>query len=73
MAIAERKQNCEQRIIDAIRKNNGIRIKDLARILGMWDSNLRKRINVLVKKDIVERFVQDGYTCVRVKVEREKR
>lgn len=73
MAIAERKQKGEQRIIEAIGKNNGIRIKDLARILGMWDSNLRKRINVLDQNGIVERFVQDGYTCVRVKVEREKR
>lgn len=59
----------EKEIINAIEHNNGIRIKDLAKLLGMWDSNLRKKINLLVQRGLVERLIEDKYTCVRIKEE----
>lgn len=62
----------EEEIMSAIRKNNGIRIKDLARLLDMWDSNLRKKINILRQKGLVEKFIHDKYTCVRIRTELDK-
>ena len=60
-------QNRDEEIINAIKKNKGIRIRDLAKSLGMWDSNLRKKLNVLVSENQVERFIENKYTCVRLK------
>ena len=57
-----------EKIIQVISNNNEIRIKDLAKSLGMWDSNLRKKIKVLVEEGKIEVFQKDKYKCVRVKI-----
>jgi predicted ArsR family transcriptional regulator len=72
MAKIERKKEkflskTEEKIIESLRKSKSMRIKDLVRILGMYDSNLRKRIKVLFNKGMLERYVEDNYTCVRIK------
>ena len=55
----------EEEIVDAIKHKDGVRIKDLAKLLGMWDGNLRNKINDLVKMGIVEKFIKDKYICDR--------
>jgi predicted transcriptional regulator len=57
----------EREIIQSIENNEGIKIKDLAKLLEMWDSNLRKMIKILVEQEKVEKFRKDNYICVRIK------
>jgi DeoR/GlpR family transcriptional regulator of sugar metabolism len=63
----KKKHNRDEEIIELINNNKGIRIKDLAKLLSMWDSNLRKKIKLLAENNKVERFNSKGYTCVRIK------
>lgn len=65
--MSNKRFNRDDEIVMTIRENNGIRIKDLAKLLSMWDSNLRKRLNLLNKEGKVERFIQKDYTCVKIK------
>ena len=65
--MSEKRLNKDDEIVESIRENNGIRIKDLAKLLGMWDSNLRKRLKLLNKEGKVEKFIQEDYTCVKIK------
>lgn len=59
----------EAEIIQAIEKNKEIRITDLAKLLCMWDGNLRKMINALVQEHKIERFIKDNYIYVKIKTE----
>lgn len=66
--MKEKISNRNDEILSVIRENNGIKIKDLARQLEMWDGNLRKRINALVKTKRIEKFVDgENYTCVKIR------
>lgn len=66
-------KSIEERIIEAIRKKSGFRIIDLAKQLGLWDSNLRKRIKVLVQKGVLETYVHGNYLCVRIRNENQNK
>jgi DNA-binding MarR family transcriptional regulator len=57
----------EDAILEKIVNNEGIRIKDLAKKLGMWDGNLRRNVERLVKKGIVAKYVENDYVCVKIK------
>ena len=63
----QKRRNCKDEILDAIKNSNEIKIKDLSKQLGMWDSNLRKKINILVMEEKVEKFKLDKYLHVRIK------
>ncbi len=63
----ERRSGVEERIVEALRNRNGIRMMDLAKMLGMYDSNLRKKIQVLVQRGVAGRYLDDRHTCVRHK------
>ncbi len=56
----------KEEVIKAIKDNDEIRIKDLAKLLRMWESNLRKKIKVLIEEGKVERFTKNNYVCVRI-------
>ncbi len=60
----------EDRIIEAIRRNEGIRVKDLVRMLNMWDGNLRREVGTLVRKGVLEKFIKDDFVCVRFRKEK---
>ena len=57
----------ETEVINAVKSHNHIRIKDLAKKLEMWDSNLRKMIVKLEEKGYLHKYVQDNFTCVKLK------
>ena len=57
----------EDKIIEAVRAKEEIRIKDLAKLLGKWEGNVSRKVSVLAREGTVEKFVKDGYTCVRLK------
>ena len=57
----------KEEVVKAIKDNNEIRIKDLAKLLCMWESNLRKNIKVLIEEGKVEKFTKNNYVCVRIR------
>jgi len=67
MNRAIKQRNCKDEILAAIKNSDGIRIKDLSKQLCMWDSNLRKKIKVLIEEDKVEKYTQENYLHVRIK------
>jgi len=60
-------KNRKEEILIAVKNSDGIKIKDLSKQLGMWDSNLRKKLKILIEEGKVEKYTQDDYLHVRIK------
>lgn len=62
-----KKLDRKEEILKLLKSNKEMKVKDLAKELGMWDSHLRKKINILIKDELVEKFIKDNYTYVKIR------
>jgi len=56
----------KEKLVKAIGDSEGIRIKDLAKVLDMWYGNVSREVGLLAKSGRIEKFVADGYVWVRL-------
>jgi len=60
-------ENRKEEVLATLVKVQQVRVVALARKLGMWDSNLRKILKQLIIEKKIEKFLDNNYTCVRMR------